>query len=56
VHYKLAAGESEVLGRPSQGGLQLNRTVTDEGSAKLGRLDLDLRVGAGHIVVTRGSS
>jgi phage shock protein PspC (stress-responsive transcriptional regulator) len=56
VHYRIAVGESEVLGRPSQGGLQLNRTVTDEGSAKLGRLDLDLHVGAGQIVVRRGPS
>ncbi|HEX8858605.1 MAG TPA: LiaF domain-containing protein, partial [Actinomycetes bacterium] len=56
VHYKVAVGESEVLGRPSEGGLQLNRTVTDEGSAKLGRLDLDLHVGAGQIRVTRGPS
>jgi hypothetical protein len=56
VHYDLAAGEAEVLGHPSNGGFKVGETISQDGSSKLGRLDLDLHLGVGQIVVTRESS
>jgi phage shock protein PspC (stress-responsive transcriptional regulator) len=56
VHYKVAAGEAQVLGQESHGGLQVRSTVTEGGNSQLGQLDLDLHVGLGQILVTRGPS
>jgi phage shock protein PspC (stress-responsive transcriptional regulator) len=56
VHYNVGAGEAQVLGRPGDGGFKASKTVTEDGSSKLGRLDLDLHLGVGQIVVTRESS
>jgi hypothetical protein len=54
VTSSIAVGEMRVLGRPSNGGLQVEQTVVDGDAKGLGRLTLDLRVGVGQIVVTRG--
>jgi hypothetical protein len=54
VTSSIAVGEMRLLGRPSNGGLQVEQTVVDGEAKGLGRLTLDLRVGVGQIVVTRG--
>jgi hypothetical protein len=54
VTSRIGAGEMTVFGRPSSGGLQVTDTVNEGGGSKLGRLTLDLHLGVGQIVVTRG--
>jgi predicted membrane protein len=50
----IRAGEMTVLGRPANAGLQVSDTVTESGDARLGHLTLDLHLGVGKIVVSRG--
>jgi phage shock protein PspC (stress-responsive transcriptional regulator) len=54
VSSRIGAGEMNVLGHPSTGGFQVQDTVSGGGNARLGRLTLDLRLGVGQIVVSRG--
>ena len=55
VRSRITAGEADVLGHPSNGGLQVDYTVSEDGTgSRLGRLTLDLRLGVGQIVVRRG--
>lgn len=55
VTSSVGAGEMRVLGHPINQGLKVRETVNDDGTnARLGRLTLDLRLGVGQIVVTRG--
>jgi predicted membrane protein len=56
VHYRLGVGDARVFDRPSSGGFKVDDTVVDNVSGNLGRLTLDLHVGAGQIIVTRESS
>jgi len=51
---RVGVGEVQLLGHPSEGGLQVEKTVSEGNPARLGRLTLDLRVSFGQIVVTRG--
>jgi phage shock protein PspC (stress-responsive transcriptional regulator) len=53
VASRVSAGEIDVLGRQSSG-LQIQNTVSEPGSERLGQLDLRLRVGLGQIRVSRG--
>jgi hypothetical protein len=55
VTSRINAGELTVLGQPTNSGLQPHSTVKDGENPELGRLTLDLRLGVGQIVVTRGS-
>jgi predicted membrane protein len=55
VTSRINAGELTVLGQPTNSGLQPHSTVNDGGNPELGHLTLDLRLGVGQIVVTRGS-
>jgi len=55
VTSSVGAGEMRVLGHPINQGLKVRDTVNDDGTnPRLGRLTLDLRLGVGQIVVTRG--
>ena len=54
VTSRIRVGQMTVLGRPANGGFQVDDTVTDSGDARLGHLTLDLHLGLGQIVVTRG--
>jgi phage shock protein PspC (stress-responsive transcriptional regulator) len=56
VHYRVGAGEAQVLGRPGNDGFKASGTVAEPGSSKLGLLTLDLHIGLGQIIVTRASS
>jgi phage shock protein PspC (stress-responsive transcriptional regulator) len=55
VTSRINAGELSVLGQPTNSGLQPHSTVNGNGNPELGHLTLDLRLGVGQIVVTRGS-
>jgi phage shock protein PspC (stress-responsive transcriptional regulator) len=55
VTSRVGAGETRVLGHPVNQGLKVRDAVSDPGTnPRLGRLTLDLRLGVGQILVTRG--
>ncbi|HZD71425.1 MAG TPA: LiaF domain-containing protein, partial [Actinomycetes bacterium] len=54
VTSSVGAGQVTLLDRPPRGGISASDTVAEPGQRGRGRLTLDLHIGVGQIVVTRG--